>query len=1288
MKTQSIRINFKASQKGFALTVTLTLMILLTILALGLLTLSSITLRASTRDNEMNIAKANAHLALQLAIADLQKSAGPDQRITATAATILPISVPPAVQQGQPMLTGVWKSRKLDPNAPDTVNDQDKAGRAAHFVKWLTSSGNPAATEAQDFATGDISPDRAQVLVSEKVVGNDASAMEVSAERVNVMDTDQPTLIRGTYAYAVLDEGVKASINVGTSRAGSGLAEQSAALGGGQQPGIDRLDLPAGAGNFTLATVNLDRSVPEGRTLVDKLVSRGSGGLGLGLDLPTASNPGALGEHFHDLTPYSLGLLTNVADGGFKRDLNLLAELPALPPEYSGKKIYETSFSQMPDVDSDPSWAQAFAYTNLFKPSAVFRPSPGEPQKRILFKSGGIPTVNASAPASWAAGSFVTGGSAIPTTGSPSGPVLLPSVAKVQVVFTICARDMASYPKGATITGSEPSLSTTKPWWRPDLLAGTGYNYLLHLTYTPVVTLHNPYNVPLEIGTTDSNHLKVDFVNVPMAVKVFRNNEPQTNGFVPFSRMYQGLYNFTTGTTKARNPSKRFGLRLAAAVDSNGKSTGVPIRLLPGEVRVFSAWVPPTRTWAQEEADPKYFDDWASSQTADGVDNSEWTKADTSNAVGVAGWNGAGLGFDVYAFGLDRSDDEQYETVNSQKKYRGFTIPLRLADSVHLEFAPIVNPETPDTPGNPRSFTVEMTLKGANPDQGAITSIQHFLIEDPAQLPNKMLGAASRRIPTEDGYSTADLFDHSSLSVSEVKNFKTFALFSAYAKTTRAGLEKNISDGAAGFTSYDNGRYATKPWLFNNHAALVGTQRLVSENSSQRSHEMALTQLPGKADDAIKVNGGTARGRFITGHTGDEGIEFGTLFEIPLGPVQNPTAFNVAGLATSYNQPCFVQPVGNSYAHPLLDTSEVQRGSGPGRLVDHSFMLNSIFYDGYYCSGIQSRSNVFGDGTTCAELADTFFKSESKLSDPRLTAYRADGITNDQALEKIVPTASYMDGFKQVAAHQLVKGAFNVNSTSEGAWKALLSAMSGKGAKVLQVGDASATAVNSDLEQLAADFNGARFSRFRLPNGQPLGSGGTGRELYWQGGRDLTEAELDSLAREIVIEVKARGPFLSMGEFVNRQLGGVGPLTLSGALQAAIDKAGVNPNNPNYKAGYIIDSFKTQDLGLPTPRALEGSSAAGAPGYLMQADILNVLGNAATVRSDTFVIRTYGDARDANGRITARAWCEAVIQRIPDYVDQVDAATTAPADLTSPANVTFGRRFLVQSFRYLLPDEV
>ena len=74
--------------RGFALVVTLSLMILLTIIAVGLLSLSSIALRQSGVNSAQASARDNAWLGLQLALAELQKNAGDDRRVTANGSIV------------------------------------------------------------------------------------------------------------------------------------------------------------------------------------------------------------------------------------------------------------------------------------------------------------------------------------------------------------------------------------------------------------------------------------------------------------------------------------------------------------------------------------------------------------------------------------------------------------------------------------------------------------------------------------------------------------------------------------------------------------------------------------------------------------------------------------------------------------------------------------------------------------------------------------------------------------------------------------------------------------------------------------------------------------------------------------------------------------------------------------------------------------------------------------------------------------------------------------------------
>ena len=78
-------VRHRSDNRGFSLIVTITMVILLSLIAVGLLSLSSVTLREANSTSAVKEAQANARLALSVAVGELQRMAGPDQRITTTA---------------------------------------------------------------------------------------------------------------------------------------------------------------------------------------------------------------------------------------------------------------------------------------------------------------------------------------------------------------------------------------------------------------------------------------------------------------------------------------------------------------------------------------------------------------------------------------------------------------------------------------------------------------------------------------------------------------------------------------------------------------------------------------------------------------------------------------------------------------------------------------------------------------------------------------------------------------------------------------------------------------------------------------------------------------------------------------------------------------------------------------------------------------------------------------------------------------------------------------------------
>jgi hypothetical protein len=294
----------------------------------------------------------------------------------------------------------------------------------------------------------------------------------------------------------------------------------------------------------------------------------------------------------------------------------------------------------------------------------------------------------------------------------------------------------------------------------------------------------------------------------------------------------------------------------------------------------------------------------------------------------------------------------------------------------------------------------------------------------------------------------------------------------------------------------------------------------------------------------------------------------------------------------------------------------------------------------------------------------------------------------------------------------VINGAFNVNSTSEAAWASLIASFRSSPEMKITLQDGSVIEQN-DV-----------YSHFLSPFKTEYADGDELAEETWIGHRKLTNDQISELAREIVKEVKRRGPFVSLADFVNRRL--VDPPETSGAetvhsvtglkgtLQASIDRTSINSTQlttlPIAKTEYIsgmqpaIDQvhYGTDypDLTLPVKNGINwhgakpdhnhwaDSKLVGAPSFLTQADILQKLGSVLSARSDTFCIRAYGESVNANGNVQARAWCEAIVQRTQTPISPDDENLDPHADIANHPEARFGRKFKLISFRWLNHSEV
>jgi hypothetical protein len=292
---------------GFALIATISVMVLLVMIALAMLSLSTIELRASQNGRAQAEAQANARVALMIAIGELQRTMGPDQRISARAETMalhpqLGIAVgsnPAASNTPKSWWVGVSHSD------PDKGIDPDMAiGPNNPSVVWLISGLDPAATaqtqitSAQPFKMpvtmyGDQSIDTAVFTGGEPI---EAGLVDV---------TDASGKSTGAYAYLIDDNGMKAQLAASNPKVRNDLPP----TGGGVLPGLYNISILQDMRGLAAAEI----------ADYGKLGSINDLQL-LGADI-SASKAKRLGY-----TTRSRGVLSDVRKGGLKKDLTIAFE--------------------------------------------------------------------------------------------------------------------------------------------------------------------------------------------------------------------------------------------------------------------------------------------------------------------------------------------------------------------------------------------------------------------------------------------------------------------------------------------------------------------------------------------------------------------------------------------------------------------------------------------------------------------------------------------------------------------------------------------------------------------------------------------------------------------------------------------------------------------------------------------------------------------------------------------------------------------------------------------------
>ena len=265
---------------------------------------------------------------------------------------------------------------------------------------------------------------------------------------------------------------------------------------------------------------------------------------------------------------------------------------------------------------------------------------------------------------------------------------------------------------------------------------------------------------------------------------------------------------------------------------------------------------------------------------------------------------------------------------------------------------------------------------------------------------------------------------------------------------------------------------------------------------------------------------------------------------------------------------------------------------------------------------------------------------------------------------------------------------FNLNSVGETAWEAVLRGIGTGGSAY------SFTATTHDGDSEIAGNSIATLSTPIARLGQSAGEmwelSPTANNFqavlrqYRRGLRGLTDAQVSGLAREIASNVQrrisAQGPYRSVESFLapDALFGGGNVLEYS---ISEYDDSVVASGRINWDQ-YFPDEPMKMDT--------------AAPGFITSADLMTALAPVVNVRSDTFVIRAYGESVDpvataeyTSSEPTARAWLEAVVQRYPEGVLESDFTNGDSGDWSQMIDApVLGRRFRVIALRWLNEDDL
>jgi hypothetical protein len=1236
------------SRRGFALVAALSLMVLLSLLAVGMLSLSSVSLRSASRGDRMAEARANARLALMVAIGELQKEMGPDMRISSESALL-------DTDAQTEKIDGVGQSRWLasydswgnwlnasytNPRTGSnlTIQNTYSKGRSPMFRRWLLSLPPGQETDINaPLSPSGMDDTNSVVLVGEGSLGASASTNRDRVTRAYLTKVGST----GRNAWWVGPENHRARIDMAKQPRTLAVADwetsqgDTAEVGVGSLQGFEFLD--------TAANVS------------DRLVSYAS------LEAAgVAKND--IGNHFLDLTAHSKGVLASVRTGHLRKDLSLLFEKDnsALPAPYK--------FTPQPSTQpSGPEPSIRPMSTDLLSknPKVTNRHFASWTNMRHFYRM----YRNSSDATSLSASSSTGASGALKWSGSqPYSETQIPLLYRDKTNVGQWLGDNA-YQRLPVLAKLTFIYSLMSERFAPT--STTDLRYRHYLVYTPVFTYWNPYNTELRIPDNTLGCLSSTYQVLPMGSQLFLGNTPTTP---------------TPGLLSTGN-----------AHSFLRSGSGSDIVFKPGEIRLFSHPTIGSQGGGQTaplDLTPGF------NPMAYGGDRLEFTPPrNQSDKLGVKivfshSYWGGNIGYGNTAGSLCHTP---------------FWLPAGTDRTLAYNWNyPVMYQND--------WFNLAQTYTSMTPP--GTGEIARWVYSDRSPVPVAYAQLVIKGL-SQFGYESID-WD---------KDWRCRNWIQA------------------------------PPFYFGN--SLYMSENPTIAHTQRVDNPYVMNFGPMSAAEMLKVVGHVGNNAYLgSGSNPFEQVTSVPSLELPTAPVASMASFSGMRINPGWADPRLVNPalslestggnntsraslyygsaktlayqsgvtgpgIGNSFMHPMLPRTDIYKyfnnsvsmdpddrtiplkiannGAGNDHLVfcdywDHVFLLNDALWDDYFVSSLADQTRP--GASAARSLNDNFDRlvAGGELANSR---YRYE--PGNRSASQVKADLQAADGYLKAAKHLMVDGMFNINSTSVAAWQALFAGIrerqlvyrdSSGSLQKIEVPSGKRIALSRFDTEVSDKEMDDPAAGVTMPDGSP----------GWSGVRFLSDDQLRKLAEECVKQVKLRGPFLNYSEFINRRLSN-DELGLLGALQSAIDYDDDSPEsgsiNYDFKNGPDF-MMKAGDLGthaFSTPEAAEGSRFAGIPGYVIQSDLLKPIANTLSVRDDTFRIRAYGESLDSSGTVIARAWCEAVVQRMPEYCDTTNDASVPARDmnasgvfsdnaLLTATNRLFGRRFVIESFRWLSGTEI